>query len=234
MGVFELTRRVRPMTEIGGSDESGAASSGRATARLAETALEASHNVPMSMASTAVRRAVTAAPNADTNANAELARSSQKGAAARLEPLPASEAPSILLVDERTLTRECLAHNLQQRAPYWSLWTAASCADAKALMAGSSSVVLLNVRGASVVDPDVREMIASLAAAAGDAPLLAICGRAGQSEAMSAIQLGMRGTFPRVAQHAASHRGHPPCAGRRDLRRAGPPAKPCVAVAKGI
>ncbi len=62
-------------------------------------------------------------------------------------------------------------------------------------MAGSSPVVLINVRGASMLEPDVRELIASLTAAA-EAPLLPICGRAGPSEVMSAIQLGTRGLFP--------------------------------------
>ena len=184
------------MTEAGGSDEDhvedGAASALSVARPKAGTETQVPHIGP----NRAGLRRAALVPTDAAVVQAEPLLNPQRDSGAKPGPTRATEAPSVLLVDERTLTRECFAHHLRQLAPYWTISTASGWSEAKALLGASSPVVLINVRGASVLEPDVREIVTTLTSAAADAPLLPICGRAGAAETANAIRLGLRGLFP--------------------------------------
>ena len=173
-----------------------AGGAGTALSVMSPTA-EAGTRVPHIGPNRAGLRPSALARTAATVPQAEPLLNPQRDGGAKAWPIRATETSSVLLVDDRTLTRECLAHYLQQLAPYWTISTASSWSEAKTtLPEGDSPVVLINVRGASVLEPSVREIFTTLTAAAADVPLLPICGRAGAAETVNAIRLGLRGLFP--------------------------------------
>lgn len=112
------------------------------------------------------------------------------------QPAATIEVPSVLLIDDRRLTRESLVYRLQARAPYLSIEAFATGDEALRARPAMSPVFLFNIRGASVLKPGVQSAIERLAKAAAGDPLLVLSTRGDPDQAFRVLGLGARGLFP--------------------------------------
>jgi DNA-binding NarL/FixJ family response regulator len=105
---------------------------------------------------------------------------------------------SIVLIDRRALTRQCLTRWLQDGSPDLRVVSVGS--PAELLDPGRSfkdpQLIVFSIGGASVTDPEVLRMITMLRHHMGRIPLVLLSDRDVVEDIVAAIELGVRGYIP--------------------------------------
>lgn len=99
----------------------------------------------------------------------------------------------VLLIDETTLTRECLVHMLREHASGVAIDSVAYVSDAPATR---PDIVVLNIHGARVDDDAVLRRIAEIRQRFSDPPVITIAELDDSRLAIEAIRRQLRGYLP--------------------------------------
>jgi DNA-binding NarL/FixJ family response regulator len=105
---------------------------------------------------------------------------------------------SIVLIDRRALTRQCLSRWLQDGSPDLRVVSVRSPADLldPRLSLSDPQLIVFSIGGASVNDPEVLRMITMLRHHMGRIPLLLLSDREAVEDIVAAMELGVRGYVP--------------------------------------
>ncbi|WP_235916767.1 MULTISPECIES: response regulator transcription factor [Alphaproteobacteria] len=103
----------------------------------------------------------------------------------------------VLIIDPRTLDRECLSQSLSMYSPAMTIRTAGSIDEwRRQPPRDDPAAILLVFSGTKVSDPATCEKISNAAKAFGGVPVIVIADSDDLGEIMKAVELGARGYIP--------------------------------------